>query len=174
MSVNSGKLTKRCSLKKGTKMIQGRLHLQTVEGEGRRFAAESNSGHTVIFDDSHGNAGQRPIETVLLALGGCTAFDVIGILRKMRQHVTGYDISLEAEQKDEPPKCFTHVVIKHHLRGQIDPQAVQKAIHLSESKYCSVGAMIGKSAQIEHTFEIQPEGDMQDADPVATASTRAA
>ena len=92
----------------------------------------------------------------------------------MRQHVTGYDISLEAEQKDEPPKCFTHVVIKHHLRGQIDPQAVQKAIHLSESKYCSVGAMIGKSAQIEHTFEIQPEGDKQDADQVASASTRAA
>ena len=65
-------------------------------------------------------------------------------------------------------------IIKHHLRGQIDPQAVQKAIHLSESKYCSVGAMIGKSAQIEHTFEIQPEGDKQDADQVASASTRAA
>ena len=66
-------------------MIKGKLQLTTVEGEGRRFTAESSSGHTVVFDDSHGNAGQRPIEAVLLALGGCTAFDVIGILRKMRQ-----------------------------------------------------------------------------------------
>ena len=138
-------------------MIQGKLKLLTLEGEGRRFTAESASGHSIVFDDSHGNTGQRPIEAVLLALGGCTAFDVIGILRKMRQRVTGYSVSLEAEQKDDPPKCFTHVIIKHHLSGQVDPEAVRKAIHLSETKYCSVGAMIGKSAQIEHTFEITPE-----------------
>jgi putative redox protein len=138
-------------------MIQGKLKLTTVEGDGRKFTAESGSGHTIVLDDSHGNTGQRPIEAVLLALGGCTAFDVIGILRKMRQRVTGYEVTLEAEQKDNPPKCFTHVVIKHRLRGKIDPEAVRKAINLSESKYCSVGAMIGKSAQIEHTFEITPE-----------------
>jgi putative redox protein len=144
-------------------MIQGKLKLTTVEGDGRRFTAESGSGHTIVLDDSHGNTGQRPIEAVLLALGGCTAFDVIGILRKMRQRVTGYEVTLEAEQKDNPPKCFTHVVIKHHLRGEINPDAVRKAINLSESKYCSVGAMIGKSAEIEHTFEITPEDQHEES-----------
>lgn len=138
-------------------MIQGRLHLETVVGDGRKFTAESGSGHTIVFDDSHGDTGPKPIEGALLALGACGAFDVIGILRKMRQRVTGYEVTLEAEQREELPKYFTRVVIKHHLRGQIDPAAVRKAIHLSETKYCSVGAMIGNTAQIEHTFEITPE-----------------
>lgn len=144
-------------------MIQGRLHLETIEGDGRRFTAQSGSGHTIVFDDSHGNTGPKPIEGALLALGACGAFDVIGILRKMRQRVTGYEVTLEAEQREELPKCFTRVVIKHHLRGQIDPAAVRKAINLSESKYCSVGAMIGKSAEIKHTFEITPEDQHEEA-----------
>jgi putative redox protein len=149
-------------------MMQGKLKLETVEGENRRFTATSGSGHTLAFDDSHGNTAPTPMEAVLLALGGCTAFDVIGILRKMRQTVTGYEISLEGAQNDEPPKYFTRVIIKHHLRGRIDPETVRKAIHLSETKYCSVGAMVCKTAQIDHTFEIQPEGEKQDADQSRT------
>jgi putative redox protein len=97
------------------------------------------------------------MELALLALGGCTGFDVINILRKKRQHVTGYEIELRAEQRDEPPTYFTRVEIKHRLRGRIDPEAVKAAIHLSETKYCSVGAMIAKTAKIETTFEIIPE-----------------
>ncbi len=154
--------------------MQGKLKLETIEGEGRRFRATSGSGHIIAFDDSHGSTAPTPMEAVLLALGGCAAFDVIGILRKMRQRVTGYEVSLEAVQRDEPPKFFTHVIIKHHLRGEIDPEAVRKAIHLSETKYCSVGAMIGKTAKIDHTFEIQPEGEKQDADEAPKSRTRAA
>ena len=109
------------------------------------------------MDDAKGNTGAKPIELALLALGGCTAFDVIGILRKMRQQVTAYDVELQAEQETEPPTVFTRVTIKHKLRGSIQPEALKKAIHLSETKYCSVSAMIAKTAQIETTFEIVPE-----------------
>ncbi len=137
-------------------MVQAKLHLTTVD-EGRQFVGESGSGHAVVMDDAHGNTGAKPIELVLLALGGCTAFDVIGILRKMRQRVTGYDVELHAEQQTEPPTAFTRVTIRHKLRGCVQPEALKKAIHLSETKYCSVSAMIGKTAKIETTFEIIPE-----------------
>ncbi len=139
-------------------MIEAKLHLKTIE-EGRQFAAESGSGHTVVMDDAQGNTGAKPIELALLALGGCTAFDVIGILRKMRQHVTGYEVELQAEQRDEPPTVFTRITIIHKLRGQVDPAALKKAIHLSESKYCSVSAMIAKTAQMDTRFEIAPEAE---------------
>ena len=138
-------------------MIEGKLKLTTLEGEGRQFLAQSGTGHTVVMDDAAGRTGPKPIELALLALGGCTAFDVISILRKKRQTVTGYEIELRAEQNSEPPNYFTRVEIKHRLRGRIAPEAVERAIHLSETKYCSVGAMISKTARIESTFEILPE-----------------
>ena len=138
-------------------MLQGKLRLTTVEGTARQFVAESGTGHAVVMDDAQGGTGPKPIEFALLALGGCTAFDVISILRKKRQQVTGYEIELSAEQSSEPPMVFTRVEVKHRLRGSIDPEAVRSAIHLSESKYCSVGAMISKTAKIETTFEILPE-----------------
>jgi putative redox protein len=138
-------------------MIEGKLKLTTLEGEGRQFLAQSGTGHTVVMDDAAGRTGPKPIELALLALGGCTAFDVISILRKKRQTVTGYEIELRAEQNSEPPNYFTRVEIKHRLRGRIAPETVERAIHLSETKYCSVGAMISKTARIESTFEILPE-----------------
>jgi len=138
-------------------MIEGRLRLATVEGEGRQFVAESGTGHAVVMDDANGHTGPKPIELALLALGGCTGFDVISILRKKRQKVTAYEIEVRAEQNPEPPSYFTRVEIKHRLRGDIDPDAVEKALHLSETKYCAVGAMISKTAKIEATFEILPE-----------------
>jgi putative redox protein len=138
-------------------VIQGKLQLTSPQDGRRQFVAESSSGHTFLLDDAHGNTGARPIEVALLALGGCSAFDVINILRKKRQRVTGYEIELTPEQRGEPPMVFTRVEIRHLLRGRIDPEAVRKAIQLSETKYCSVGAMIGKSAQIIHSFKIEPE-----------------
>lgn len=138
-------------------MIEGRLRLTTIEGAGRQFVAQSGTGHALVLDDADGHSGAKPIELALLALGGCTAFDVINILRKKRQKVTGYEIELHADQNSEPPTVFTRVEIRHKLRGQIDPEAVKAAIHLSETKYCSVGAMIAKTAKIETTFEILPD-----------------
>ena len=148
-------------------MITGKLSLAGVNGNGRQFVAQSGSGHAVVMDDSDGRTGAKPIEFALLALGGCTAFDVISILRKKRQKVTGYDVELIAEQNPEPPAFFTRVVIRHRLRGEIDPKAVEQAIHLSETKYCSVSAMISKTAKLETSFEVIPE-------PSPDAESRAA
>ena len=106
-------------------MIEGKLRLTTVKGEGRQFVAESGTGHALVMDDANGHTGPKPIELALLALGGCTGFDVISILRKKRQTVTGYEIEVRAEQNPEPPSYFTRVEIKHRLRGCIDPEAVQ-------------------------------------------------
>jgi len=119
--------------------------------------AESGTGHAIVMDDAEGRTGPKPVELALLALGGCTAFDVVGILRKKRQIVTGYEIEVNAEERPDPPNYFTRVEIKHRLTGRIDPEAVRTAIHLSESKYCSVGVMMSKTAKIENTFEIIPE-----------------
>jgi putative redox protein len=135
-------------------MIEGKLTLTTPEGPGRQFMAVSGTGHALVMDDAEGHSAAKPIELALLALGGCEAFDVIGILRKKRQKVTSYEIELHAEQNPEPPNYFTHIEIKHRLRGDIDPKAVERALYLSETKYCSVGAMISKTAKIENTFEI--------------------
>ncbi len=135
-------------------MIEAKLTLTDPDGPGRRFVAVSGTGHALVMDDAEGHSAAKPIELALLALGGCEAFDVIGILRKKRQKVTGYSLELRAEQNPEPPNYFTHVEIKHRLQGEIDPEAVERAIYLSETKYCSVGAMISKTARIENTFEI--------------------
>ena len=138
-------------------MVEGKIRLTTAGGTGRQFVAQSGTGHALVIDDADGHTGAKPIELALLALGGCTAFDVIGILRKKRQKVTSYEVELRADQNSEPPGYFTRVEIKHKLRGNIDPEAVKAAIHLSETKYCAVGAMIAKTAKLETTFEILPE-----------------
>jgi putative redox protein len=138
-------------------MLTGKLRLATVEGEGKQFVAQSGSGHALVIDGKDGNTGPTPVELVLLGAGGCTAFDVIGILRKQRQEVTGYEVEVSAEQQEEYPKVFTKVRVHHILRGQIEPQALERAIHLSETKYCSVNAMLARSAKIEVTYEILPE-----------------
>ncbi len=108
----------------------------------------------MIIDDANGNTGAKPIELVAIALAGCTAFDVINILRKKRQNVLSYEVRCEADQAPDPPQVFTQVRIHHLIRGDVAPQAVEDAIRLSEEKYCSVGAMVKQTAQLHTTFEI--------------------
>ena len=149
-------------------MLEGKLRLATVAGTGRQFVAQTSAGHAFVMDDGAGKSAPKPVEYVLLALGGCTAFDVIGILRKKRQRVTRYEVEVKAEQHAEPPTVFTRVEVKHRLWGEIDPEALKSAIHLSETKYCAVGVMIGKTAKIEATFEILPDDE---AAPAREASS---
>ena len=132
--------------------------------DGRAFVGESGSGHAVVMDgapDAGGrNIGVRPMEMLLLGLGGCTAFDVVMILERMREKVTAFEVALEAERAAEDPKVFTHVKIIYKLTGRgLKPANVERAINLSAEKYCSASIMFGKTATIEHSFEISEDGE---------------
>ena len=138
-------------------MISASVTLTQPIGNHRQFVVTSGTGHHFLLDDAAGNTGAKPIELVAIALAGCTAFDVISILRKKRQQVTGYEVKVEADQKPDPPQVFAEVRIHHIVSGtDISAQALEDAIKLSEEKYCSVGAMVKLSAELHTTFEIVP------------------
>ncbi len=138
-------------------MITAAVTLTQPQGTNRQFVATSGTGHHLLLDDPAGNTGAKPIELVAIALAGCTAFDVINILRKKRQQVTAYEVKVEADQAPNPPQVFTQVRIRHIVTGNdISATAVEEAIRLSEEKYCSVGAMVKQSAELHTTFEIVP------------------
>ncbi len=138
-------------------MIKAQVTLAQPLNGGRQFVAKIGCGHHLLLDDAAGASGPKPIELVAAGLAGCTAFDVITILRqKHHQKVTAYEVRVEADQAEKPPQVFTTVRIHHVLTGYgIDPVAVEQAIQLSEEKYCSAGAMIQKSAKFETSHEIR-------------------
>lgn len=145
-------------------MLKASVTLSRPASNGKQFIAEDGRGHHLIIDDPNGNTGPKPIELVAIGLAGCTAFDVINILRKKRQQVTDYRVTIEADQASDPPQVFTTVRIHHIITGvDVAPAAVQDAIRLSEEKYCSVGAMIAKSAKIHATFELIPVAESVNA-----------
>lgn len=123
------------------------------------FAGTADSGHTVIMDgapESGGqNRGSRPMELVLIGMGGCTAYDVVHILRKSRQEITDCVAEIEAKRAETDPKVFTNIHIHFIVTGKnLDEKKVQHAIELSATKYCSASIMIGKTAKITHDFEL--------------------
>src|SRR5579864_5954074 len=134
------------------------LLTQALRAE-RQFAATLGAEHYMLLDDAAGGTGPKPLDLVAVGLAGCTAFDVITVLRqKYHQKVTGYEVRVEADQSERPPQVFTAVRIHHVVRGfEIDAAAIEQAIHLSEEKYCSVGAMLQKTASFRTTFEIVAE-----------------
>jgi putative redox protein len=140
-------------------MITAEVQLSQALRQQRQFLARSGSGHTLILDDTAGGTGAKPIEMVAVGLAGCTAFDVITILRqKYHQRVTGYQVRVEDKQAERPPQVFTTVRIHHIVTGiGIEESAVVEAIRLSEEKYCSVGAMVQKTASFYTTHEIIEE-----------------
>jgi putative redox protein len=123
------------------------------------FVGESGSGHSVIMDgapDAGGrNMGFRPMEMLLLGLAGCSAFDVVMILKRGRENVTDCVVEVDADRADTDPKIFTNVRMRYVVTGQaLDPKKVERAVKLSEEKYCSASAIIAKSAEMSHTVEI--------------------
>lgn len=140
-------------------MISAKVELTQALGQQRQFVAQSGSGHNLLLDDAAGGTGPKPIELLAVGLAGCTAFDVITILRqKYHQKITGYQVSVEADQAERPPQVFTQVRIHHVVTGiEVDATALQEAIRLSEEKYCSVGAMLQKTASFVTTHEIADE-----------------
>jgi putative redox protein len=126
---------------------------------GRAFLGESGSGHSVVMDgapEAGGrNIGVRPMEMLLLGLGGCTAFDVVMILEKSREKVTGCEVELDAERAEEDPKVFTRVKMIYTVTGKdLKPSSVERAIKLSAEKYCSASKMFEFTAKIEHEWKI--------------------
>lgn len=129
---------------------------------GMSFVAETGSGHAVVMDgapEAGGrNLGPRPMELVLAGTGGCSAFDVVLILKKGRHAISSCDVTLKAERADSDPKIFTHIHFHYRVKGkQLKSDAVARAIELSKEKYCSASIMIGKTATITHDFEIIEE-----------------
>lgn len=126
------------------------------------FVGESETGHALIMDgapESGGrNLGMRPMELLLIGMGGCTAFDVITILKKARQDVTDCYAEIEADRADTVPKVFTRIHVHFVVKGRnLVPVQVERAIKLSAEKYCSASLMLGKTAEITHDFEIVEE-----------------
>ncbi len=123
------------------------------------FMGESGSGHAVVMDgppeDGGRNLGVRPMEMLLLGMGGCTAFDVVHILKKARQPISDCVVELSAERADSPPKVFTKIHAHFIVSGKgLTEAQVKRAVELSAEKYCSASIMLGKMAQISHDFEI--------------------
>jgi putative redox protein len=123
------------------------------------FLGESGSGHSVVMDgapEAGGrNLGFRPMEMLLLGLGGCSAFDVMLILKRGREKVTDCVVEIAAERAETDPKVFTKIVMRYVVTGHaLDRKKVERAVSLSAEKYCSASAILAKTAQIEHAIEI--------------------
>lgn len=132
--------------------------------QGITFAAKSDSNHWVMMDGPSefggSNAGSRPMELVLMGLGGCTASDVASILQKKRVPLAGMQVRLDGKEAAEHPKVLTEIHIEFLIYGDgISPKDVERAIELSATKYCSASAMLGKVAKIDHSYKILPASE---------------
>ena len=127
--------------------------------DGMSFIAETGSGHMVAMDGAPEAGGRnlapRPMELLLAGTGGCTSFDIVMILKKGRQEVTGCEVKLSAERAAEDPKVFTRINMHFVVRGRgLKPEAVERAVKLSAEKYCSASIMLGKTAEMSHSWEV--------------------
>ena len=128
--------------------------------EGVSFLAETESSHSILMDGAPEgggrNLGPRPMETVLAGTGGCTAYDVVTILRKARQTVTDCVVEIDADRAPQDPRVFTRIHFHFVITGRhLDAKHVERAIHLSAEKYCSASIMLGKTADITHDFQLR-------------------
>ena len=126
------------------------------------FKGKSESGHEVILDGPEElggkDLGMRPMEMILIGMGGCTSFDVVTILKRSRQQITGCIAEIEAVRADAIPKVFTSIHIHFLIKGiDLQKKAVERAVELSANKYCSASIMLGKSVKITHDFVISEE-----------------
>lgn len=126
---------------------------------GMRFDVETGSGHRVLLDAAEHNGGQntgpQPMELLLVGLAGCAGMDIIAILRKKRQDITAYEIRIHGERTEEYPRVFVEITVEHIFTGHaVQPEAVKRAIDLTEERYCGASAILGKTATLTHTFRI--------------------
>ncbi len=121
--------------------------------DNERFIGSASSGHAIVVDAGKTRTSSGPMELVLIGLCSCTAVDVDNILRKKRQPFTSLEVHAEAERAAEPPSVYTSVKLVYRVGGKVSHKAMEDAVHLSETKYCSVAGMVSKTAKM--TYEIQ-------------------
>jgi putative redox protein len=129
--------------------------------DGMMFTAESGSGHAIVLDGAPENGGRnlgiRPMELLLIGLAGCTAFDVVLILKRGREPIEDCVVEVEAERAATDPKVFTRIHLNYNLSGQgLSAEKVERAIKLSKEKYCSASIMLGQVAEITHSWTVTP------------------
>ncbi|HJT69546.1 MAG TPA: OsmC family protein [Terriglobales bacterium] len=125
-------------------------------GTEMQFQAKGNAGHQLLLDGD-GKVASSPMELVLIALCGCTAYDVVSILKKKREPVTGVKVSAEAEKAENPPRVYTAIRLSYRISGQVSRKSAEDAVRLSEEKYCSVAAMLGKTARISYEIHLSSQ-----------------
>ncbi|MGH2428361.1 MAG: OsmC family protein [Candidatus Limnocylindria bacterium] len=128
-----------------------------LDGDGLRLTALTGSGYTLVMDSTEGDTGPRPAELLMVALAGCTAMDVVSILRKKRQSLRRYEVRVVGTQRDDPPPhVFEHVRVIHVVDGDVEVQAVRRAIELSATKYCTVsGNLTSGVTEIHHALFVR-------------------
>lgn len=125
---------------------------RTTWVEKQRFDGVSDSGHAIVVDGNKTD-GNSPMELVLIGLCGCTGYDVVSILQKKREAFTSLEVRAEAERAPEPPQVYTHIKLIYRVGGKVSHKAVEDAVRLSKEKYCSVSAMLEKTAKITTQIE---------------------
>jgi len=121
--------------------------------DNQRYVGAATSRHSIVMDTASEKTASTPMELVLIALCGCTASDVVGILRKKREKFTGLEVRAKAERADGYPAVYTSIHLTYLVRGEVSQKAMEDAVRLSKEKYCSVSAMIEKTAKITYTIE---------------------
>lgn len=142
-------------------VVTSTLRWAPAAGHDMEFVGVAPSGHGLVIDTGEGSHGMSPFEMLGLALGGCTAMDVIAILQKKRQRVTGYEVVVETDRALEIPKVALAFRVKHLVRGfGVERAAVERAVELSREKYCSVGLTLRQVVPVADIIEIVEERDV--------------
>jgi putative redox protein len=129
------------------------IEAKTIWTDQDRFLGEATSRHAIVMDAAKEKTANSPMELVLIALCGCTASDVVGILRKKREPFTGLEVQAQAERASGYPAVYSEIKLTYRVRGQVSQKAMEDAVRLSKEKYCSVSAMLEKTAKITFTIE---------------------
>lgn len=133
------------------------IHAKVIWTDKDRFLGEADSGHAIVTDAGDPKSANTPMELLLIALCGCTASDVIGILRKKREPFTGLEVRAEGERASDFPKVYTTIKVIYRVDGKVSHASMERAVELSKEKYCSVSAMLEKSAKLEFAIEYADE-----------------
>ena len=138
------------------------MNAKAVWKGGMAFTGLNDDGYLIPMDASVNVGGQdlgfRPLQLLAIGLAGCTGMDVISILKKKRQDVTAFEVNAEVERASEHPKVFTRIILKYAVKGKnLDRQAVERAVELSETKYCGAQAMLNKTAEITHEIVVEED-----------------